>query len=180
MSQCCTHTGHSASCLQKSHKAQTFCVLSDYTNMKLWLTTHAMEPRHVDLRACTRLLPVVYLHVLRTCVLLAHWTCPAHTSCTVHAYCAWPRCVIKGAPKVGFWARDRTPLTRWSVTKSVFEFGDNKRYTLLGYLNTVAGSKTFFLFFKFFIPTFCCSNIIIRGNDQKSKTKLNFIRYITE
>ena len=95
--------------LAKSRKAQTFCVIPDYTNTACFmfcvesLATHT-DPRHVNLRACTWLLPVVYLHVLRTCVLLTRWTCTAQSSCTVPVYCVWPRCAIKGAPKVGFWA----------------------------------------------------------------------------
>ena len=87
MSQPCTHTGHSPVC--KITQSSNFFVYSETTQN---LAHH--HARHGFL------LPVVYmyLHVLRTCVLLARnarWTCTAQSSCTYVMYSTCILCMAK-------------------------------------------------------------------------------------
>ena len=98
------HAYRSLSCLQNHAKLKLFVYfqttqtqLASRSASKIWLTTtHYTNPRHVNLRACTRLLPVVYLHVVRTSVARnAHWTCTAQSSCTYVMYSTCILCMAK-------------------------------------------------------------------------------------
>ena len=91
--------------------------LASRSALKIWLTTtRATDPRHVDLRACIRLLPVVYLHVLRTCAL--DMSCTSSTEHACMAKVRDKRCSQSGV----LGARSRASYQiRWSATPSKLE-----------------------------------------------------------
>ena len=88
-------------------------------------------------------------------------------SCTVHAYCVWPRCAIKGAPKVGFWAREgaraRSRASYQMVWHTTCSWSDCDDTCILGVdvgmcvISNVLKMPTIILFFLSYVACLFCS-----------------------